>query len=451
MARMNVTPEYPNLRTAEGAPAMRITPLLELRRSVLTALLWEDGFYESGKAHAKRVAELVPQCKPEDVAALAIECRDKMYLRHVPLYLVRQLAKVKGNGTLVASTLEHVIQRPDEMGEYLAMYWGGKASGTTKRPEPISAGSKRGLAKAFARFRPETLAKYNRDNAAVKLLDIMRLVHPHPNGMERIEAWKRIKDGTLASADTWEVALSAGTEKKTAADKKASFERLLHENKMGGLAFLRNLRNFMDAGVDTDLIRARFEGEFRKVLPFRFIAALRHAPAFAAALETAMLKATADMPKLVGSTAVLVDVSGSMDAKMSGKSEIMRCDAASALAVLVRELTDFSRVFSFSDRLVEVPNYRGLALVSAIGASQPHGSTNLGMAVRSLAAMKFDRLIVISDEQSHDRVDYPNNKAYMINVASNANGVGYGQWIHIDGFSERILDFVRAIEAEPAV
>lgn len=450
MARMNVTPEYPELRTAEGAPAMRITPLLELRRSVLTALLWEDGFYESGKAHAKRVAELVPQCNAADVAALAIECRDQMYLRHVPLYLVRQLAKIKGNGTLVASTLEHVIQRPDEMGEYLAMYWGGKASGTPKRPEPISAGSKRALGRVFAKFKAETLAKYDRD-AAVKLLDILRLVHPKPKDAAQAATWKKLITRTLESPDTWEVVLSAGTEKKSAADKKASFERLLRENKMGGLAFLRNLRNFMDAGVDTDLIRARFDGEFRKVLPFRFIAALRHAPAFAAALEGAMLRSTADMPKLAGSTAVLVDVSGSMDAKMSGKSEMLRCDAASALAVLVRELTDFSRVFSFSDRLVEVPNYRGLALVSAIGSSQPHSSTHLGQAVRALSGMNFDRIIVITDEQSHDRVDHPKNKAYMINVATNANGVGYGPWIHIDGFSERILDFVRAIEAEPAV
>ena len=443
MARMNTTLERPARKTHEGAPAAQITPLMELRRSVLASLLWEDGFYESGKAHAKRVAELCAQCKPADVAALAIEARDKMYLRHVPLYLVRQLARVKGSGTLVADTLSHVIQRPDEMGEYLAMYWNGKAAGTTKRPEPLSAGSKRGLARAFVKFRAETLAKYDRDGA-VKLRDVLRLTHAKPKHAEQGAAWKQLIARELAAPDTWEVELSAGK------DKRETFERLLREDKLGGLAFLRNLRNMVQAGVDSTLIEQRFFGRFDKVLPFRFISAVRHAPSLAQPLNDAMLRVTAEMPKLAGTTAVLVDVSGSMDAPMSGKSEMHRCDAAAGLAVLVRELSDSCRVFSFSDRVVEVPVYRGLALVGAILQSQPHSGTYLGRAVETVAAMaSFDRIIVISDEQSHDRVNAPAGRGYMINVATNANGVGYhSTWTHIDGFSERILDFVRAIEAE---
>jgi hypothetical protein len=59
-----------------------------------------------------------------------------------------------------------------------------------------------------------------------------------------------------------------------------------------------------------------------------------------------------------------------------------------------------------------------------------------------------DRLVVITDEQSHDRVPQPEGApAYMINVASNRNGVGYGRWTHIDGFSENVLRFMREIEA----
>lgn len=442
MARMNTTVERPAIKTHEGAPAVHITPLMELRRSVLTALLWEDGFYESGKAHAKRVEELCAKCKPQDVAALAIEARDKMYLRHVPLFLVRQLARKKGNGTIVADTLAHVIQRPDEMGEYLAMYWAGKSSGTTKRPEPLSAGSKRGLARAFGKFKAETLAKYDRDTG-VKLRDVLRLTHAKPKNSEQGATWKQVVARTLESPDTWEVQLSAGK------DKRETFERLLRENKLGGLAFLRNLRNMVESGVDTSLVRERFSGNFDKVLPFRFIAAVRHAPSFAQQLNDAMLKVTAELPKLSGKTAVVVDVSGSMDIEMSGKSEMHRCDAAAGLAVLVRELTDDCRVFSFSDRVVEIPVYRGLSLVDAVLRSQPHSGTQMGAAVTMVSAQaKFDRIIVITDEQSHDRVGAPASRGYVINVATNANGVGYGKWTHIDGFSERILDFVRALESE---
>ncbi len=37
---------------------------------------------------------------------------------------------------------------------------------------------------------------------------------------------------------------------------------------------------------------------------------------------------------------------------------------------------------------------------------------------------QYDRIIVITDEQSHDRVPAPTGKGYVINVASAKNGVG---------------------------
>ena len=38
----------------------------------------------------------------------------------------------------------------------------------------------------------------------------------------------------------------------------------------------------------------------------------------------------------------------------------------------------------------------------------------------------------------------------MINVASNKNGVGYGKWTHIDGFSESMLTFMKEFETNVA-
>ena len=69
-------------------------------------------------------------------------------------------------------------------------------------------------------------------------------------------------------------------------------------------------------------------------------------------------------------------------------------------------------------------------------------------------ARQADRLIVITDEQSHQPVPGSAHKAYMINVASAQRGIGYGPWTHIDGFSEAVLSFIAAIEAptqEPAL
>ena len=61
--------------------------------------------------------------------------------------------------------------------------------------------------------------------------------------------------------------------------------------------------------------------------------------------------------------------------------------------------------------------------------------------------LAHDRLIVVTDEQSHDRVPQPVAKrSYMINVGSYRNGVGYGPWTHIDGFSEAVIRFIAEVE-----
>jgi hypothetical protein len=38
-------------------------------------------------------------------------------------------------------------------------------------------------------------------------------------------------------------------------------------------------------------------------------------------------------------------------------------------------------------------------------------------------------------------------KGYLINVASNRTGVGYGTWLHIDGWSDKVLDYIVRWEA----
>ena len=57
---------------------------------------------------------------------------------------------------------------------------------------------------------------------------------------------------------------------------------------------------------------------------------------------------------------------------------------------------------------------------------------------------------MITDEQSHDGI-LPawTSQAYVINVAPYQNGVSYGNgWTHIDGWSERVLDYIAAMETE---
>lgn len=50
--------------THEGARARHIPVLAQLRRSVLSCLLWESEFYEDGEEIGERIAELTAQCVP---------------------------------------------------------------------------------------------------------------------------------------------------------------------------------------------------------------------------------------------------------------------------------------------------------------------------------------------------------------------------------------------------
>lgn len=434
--QLNTARSFQHVQTHGGSPAFpHTTPIQQLRRSVLSCLLWESEFYEDGKTIGDRIAELAAKVTPEQLAALAIEARTVQNLRHVPLLLAVELAK--RGGSLVSATIPQVILRADEVAEFLTLYW---RNGKT----PIAKQVKKGLAAALTKFDAYQLAKYDREKA-IRLRDVLFMVHAKPKDEAQAAIWKQLVDGTLPSPDTWEVALSGG------ADKRETFELLIRENNMGYLALLRNLRGMLEAGVDSGLIRAAIlarKGAHR-VLPFRYVAAARAAPQLEPAIDQALSEAISGMPVLSGKTAILVDVSGSMSDKLSARSDLTRMDAAAALASLIHGDV---RVFTFSARVVEVPPRRGMAGVDAILKSQPHSNTALAEAVNAVnKQVAHDRIIVITDEQatSFQRVPDPvAAKAYMINVASNKNGVGYGKWTHIDGFSEGALRWIAEVERD---
>src|SRR3990167_4565666 len=399
--RLNMPVRTPPLRTHEGAPAARI-------------------------------AEGVASVPLETAAAIALEAREQMHLRHVPLLIVREMALQSGSHK-IGDTLYWVTQRADELAEFLAIYWkDGKV--------PLSKQVKRGLAQAFTKFSAYDLAKYNRDGA-VKLRDELFLCHAKPKDEEQAATWRQLVDGTLPAPDTWEVALSSG------ADKLETWTRLLAERKLGGLALLRNLRNMQQAGVPEPLVREAIDANaFNRVLPFRFIAAAKYAPTLEPSLESAMFRAVAEMPKLKGRTVLLLDRSGSMDAPLSSRSDLQRTGAAAGLGMLLREICEDPIIVSFSTGATLLPTRRGFALADVYMRS-PSGGTNTETAKRAADQLGYDRIIIVTDEQIHQAISTPNGKGYVINVASNQNGIGYGAWTHIDGWSESIVRYIQAAES----
>lgn len=430
-----------NDQTYEGAPAVSISAVQQLERSVMSCLLWEDTFYEDGELIVDRLRRLVQECPSAEVSRITIQAKQDMRLRQVPLLLARELARTKEGRKELKNVIPHIITRVDDITEILAMYFQQKKK--HREPAKLPNQLKKYLGESFIKFDEYNLAKYNGGKKSVSLKDAIRLVHPMTKDLELSALWKRVLKDELATPDTWEVEISKSS------NKMESWRRLLLEKKLGGLAMLRNIRNIREAGVNSKLIwKGIHEINAGKLLPINFISAATHNPQFEPIIEKKFLECFANKPKLGGETVILVDVSGSMDDKLSGRGELKRIDVACSLAMIGAELFENLRVFSFSTAVQEVPVRRGFALRDAIVSSQPHGGTALGAAVRTITQHlgKDIRLIVITDEQSNDPVEQ--HKGYMINVASNKNGVGYRQWTHIDGWSDKVLSYIIQMETQ---
>jgi hypothetical protein len=434
------------LRTHEGGTASVIKPLEQLKRSVMSCLLWEDSFYEDGVSIADRVKQLLNEVSREEARQVLMDAKFKSKLRHMPLYLLILFAEKKW---LDKNDVSAVCTRVDDMTELLSLYW-------KDGRKPLSHQLIKGLALAIPRFNEYEFAKYNRAKA-VKLRDVFRIARPKPKNDAQSALWKRVVAGELAVPDTWEVAISAcGSDN----DKKAKeFTRLLTEkarneetgkefNKLGDLAFLRNLRKMKEVGVDEAVIRKSFEErKWGWIIPYQFITAASYNPALEDVLEEAMFKCLGGQEPVEETVSLLVDVSGSMDAPISHKSEVKRYDVAASLAILLREVCRDVKLYTFDNDLYTIPPRRGFALRDVI-REKTGGGTNMWTAIREAGADRHNRvMVVITDEQTFDNGRYSDANAdllVIINVASYQHGVGYEKGaVHINGWSDSTIEWLR--------
>jgi 60 kDa SS-A/Ro ribonucleoprotein len=425
-----------------------------LRRAVLSCLLWEDMAYESGASNAESIASLIPKVDPLMVASLAHEARIHQKLRHVPLYIACEMLKHDEHRKQVANLLPQIITRPDQITDFLALYW-------KEGKKPLRAQAKKGLAESFHNFNEYQFSKYDRDGA-IKLRDAYFLVHPTAKDQAEYALFDKIAKRTLDVPDTWEVALSAGK------DKKATWERLIEEGKLGALAFLRNLRNMKDASVDQKIIRKGFASvRSQMLLPLNFWGAVKHAPEFVSDIDTLMLRTYSGVAKLPGYTKFVVDVSGSMGSRISAKSDFTRMEAGISQAVLAHELCEEIDIYltAGSDgarkHRTEKLKYpkRGFQLADQIRMEIPKMGGGGIFTRQCLEAMKAeggkkpDRIIILSDSQDCDlaasKLPAPfGTSNYIVDVSANKHGINYkGVWTaEISGWSEQFLNYIAALE-----
>ncbi len=441
-----------------GTPVKKISANDKLMRLTLAHMLFEDQFYVDGESSAKALQDAVKAADPAFAMELAQVARKKYKLRHVPLLLLRELIRT---GYAKADDIAEVIQRPDEMGELLALY-------NKDGKRPLSHQLKRGLAQAFMKFNEYALAKNDKNSAAYSVRDVMFLVRPKPLDEAQSELFKRIANKEMVTPDTWETQLSSG------ADKKATFERLMSERKLQALAFIRNLRNMVDSGISAKDIRDYSKVvDITNVLPFRYIAAARICPQFEDMLEDMMFRSLEGVEKIKGRTVLVIDTSGSMGCGISGKSDLNRLDAACALAILAREICEEVVIYATAGcdykrthATMLIPPRRGFALAEYLKGQEVQRKIGGGgiflvqcmdyIQKQEAANGVVERVIVFTDEQDTggrgfepDRaVRLSKDKNYILNVGSYQNGVNSGKWHTVTGFSEAVFEYIKNLEKE---
>ena len=447
--------EEERLAGGSGALAAKQSNTALLRRAVLANLLWEDVAYMDGMKVAKEIQRLIPLCPAIDVYNIALEARTMQKLRHTPLFIAVEMCKYPEHKMFVQDLLPQIITRADMLTDFLAIYWkDGK--------KPIANQAKKGLAKAFHNFNEYKFAKYDRD-AAIKLRDVMFLCRPKPENQYEQDLFKKVADRTLATPETWEVLLSTGK------DKKESWTKLITEGKIGGLAMLRNIANMRRANVDKKVINEGLEKlKSSMLMPLDFLKAFRMNPEFGRQIEDAMINSYANLPKLKGKTLFIVDVSGSMGARMSEKSDFTGYDAACAMAMLAaNQCEDYEIVCTAGNDYTHTGAHEHIPYPQkGFGIFEQIRETNKnigrgGIFTRQclewcndkFKGQKFDRIIVFSDSQD---CDFPERRTpkpfgtynYICDISAHTKGVNYkGTWdAEISGFSEHFITFIAAME-----
>lgn len=471
--------------------AYTMKPIERLIERTLGAFWKEDLFYTKGK---KISAEIVKDLKevakkdPKFPLQLAAFARNELYLRTTPQVLLAEAANIEESKPFIREYTPKIVKRADELAEVIAYQ-------LSTHGKPIPNALKKGLADAFANFDEYQLNKYDSDKGSVSLGDVLKLIARKANwpvskalrnylvndivdaeALPKIGALKELlakdqidseaEDLIKKSAVTWETLISKF------GSTKENWERVIPN--MGYMALLRNLRNFEQKGVDIDpvlkIITDPEKVKRSKQLPFRFYSAYKNTGeqkvkrAIAKAFELSVSNVA-----LEGKTAIIVDLSGSMDGgKVSEKSDVSYKEIAGVLAAVAVRKSEESVIVAFASTAKRVslnPDDTMISNIKQILSTNVGGSTEAHRAFVEIGLEAFDRVILLSDMQCYggsglydsgikkqwDAYVSKNPKTYLYSIDLSAYGTKQTPSITrnvvtINGWSDKIIDFINLNE-----
>jgi len=486
-----ITSHPDRVENYEGGIAFKTDPKTELTLRFLTYLVGEPKFYTPNASDEMNViqtlVETVSTEDPEYLMKLASYARNQMYLRSAPIFMTVESAQFDSVKPFIKDYVPFIIRRADELTEIIAYFINKHGEIGSRGKASLPNSLKKGIANSFYNFDAYQFAKYDRDST-VKLKDVIKLVHPKPRTEEESELFKQIRDRTLPTPETWETVISNN------GSNKESWESVIP--KMGYMAKLRNLRNFLKVGANLESVIQHLTNtkavRNSKQFPFRFYNAYKVLQTLTEgnpfdrqklmnAVEQALELSVENLPKLDGYTFITSDESGSMRSPLNPRSSVQYIDIANVMGALVHKISNnaVASVFGTSFAIVSMnPNDAVLTNTQKmfqIGARDGY-STNTFLALQWLNQQKLnvDRIMIFSDMQCYStygsnrwgyysaegqslteqflqykRTINPNVKLYSFDLT----GYGTVQFPQTDpnvvllsGWSDRVLEFISKYE-----
>lgn len=445
-----------------GHEAYKMTDKEKLVTQVLTSLFNEDKFYGDNSKDIVETARRVITEDPRFAANLCIYARKEMHLRTISHVLLGELAKASSGKPYVRRAINQSIERADDMSEALSYY-------ISAYGKPIPNSMKKGIADKFLCFDEYQLAKYNR-KGEVKLKDILCLVHPRAKTEEQNDMFKRLLEDRLETPVTWETQVSSR------GNSREVWEELIENNSLGYMAMLRNLRNIIKAEVSNinrvyETLSDRQKVLRNKLLPFRYYSAwktLRQEGIGTSkvfdALEMAIKYSTQNVNRLQGKTFISADVSGSMNSRISERSDTTCSEIALLLMSMANYICEETITTTFDTELyMNSLSTQGGIIANANSIRVSGGGTDISLPIRYLLQNKIyvDRIIILSDNEINSGYGAVCQKY----VDEYRRKINPGVWVHaidmmgygtqqfagervniLAGWNEKILGFIHQTE-----
>lgn len=479
---------------AAGGAAYRRDPRAALALFAATGCL-NNTFYSDAQAQLTQVMALSAQVEPSFIARTAVYARQVAGMKDMPVLLLALLSL--RDPAAFALVFPRVVDNGRQLRSFVQIMRSGQVGRRSLGSLP-----KRLVREWIQQAPADTLMR-----AAIgkqpSLADVIRMVHPKPANAERKALYAWIVDRAYDDAQLPPLAQAYEAYKRVPQglppDLPFQYYSTLQLDVAAWSALARNaswqtlrmnLNTFARHGVFDDdtmvrdvAMRLRDPIQVRRarVMPYQLLMAFNaggNLPLpILEALQDAMEVATASVPVLPGRVVVAVDVSGSMQAPVTGyrrgASTAARCvDVAALIAACVLRGQPEAKVLPFDTNVHRVRlNPRDTVMTLARQLAINGGGTAVSAPLRWLNRQRepVDLLVLVSDNESWSDTRCGGQTATMrewetlkqrcpqarlvcidLQPVSSSQTVQREDVLHIGGFSDAVFDLLAQYVSSPA-